>query len=81
VIIGISAGATQLGMGGFIQGSSENFTDTFKLVPHYIGVHEEESDWSLLKQAVKQRDGYCKGFGISKGGGLIYHRDSVMETL
>lgn len=79
VIIGISAGAMQLGMGG--GNSSSSITQTLQLFPYYVSVHEEECNWSQLKQLIEEGGQYDKGFGISAGGGMIYHPDSTIEPI
>jgi peptidase E len=81
VILGVSAGALHLGMGGSNSDPRDSFTETLKLVPYYIGVHDEENDWAQIILTLQQREEYCKGFGISAGGGLIYHPDSSIEPL
>lgn len=84
VIIGISAGAMQLGLGGIHTSSTstdKTFIETMRLVPYYIGAHDEKNSWSDLKYIIKEKEQYSKGFGISAGGGMIYHPDSVIEPL
>jgi cyanophycinase len=80
VLVGVSAGAMQLGMGGFKSESGEKFVDTLKLVPHYISVHEE-NDWPKIKRTVVKQNDYAKGLGIASGGGLICHPDFVIEPI
>jgi peptidase E len=80
VIVGVSAGAVQLGMGwngkdhGHVVGG-------LKLVPYYIGVHDERDDWLRLRTLVEAREEYAKGFGIPAGGAMIYHADMSMEAV
>ncbi len=81
VIIGVSAGAIQLGMGSFGTDSCESFTETLALIPYYINVHDEHNDWSRLRHTIKQKEEFSKGLGISAGGGLIYHPDSTVEPI
>ena len=80
-ILGISAGALQLGMGAIVPDENENFIDTLKLIPHYISTREENDDWKLLKRAMMKTGAYSKGFGIPAGGGMIYHPDHSIEPL
>ena len=83
VLIGISAGAVQLGLFGLVQeeGSLNKLIDTFKLVPFIIGAHEERQEWKSLREAVELLDGSAKGIGIPTGGGLIYYPDQSIEAI
>jgi cyanophycinase len=81
-LIGISAGAVQLGLFGVVQEVSLNkLIDTFKLVPFIIGAHEENQEWKSLREAIELLDGSAKGIGIPTGGGLIYHPDQSIEAI
>jgi cyanophycinase len=83
VLIGISAGAVQLGMFGLSEeeGSANRLIDTFKLIPFIIGAHEEREEWISLKGAMNLLNGPVKGIGIPAGGGLIYHPDHSIEAI
>ncbi len=81
VILSVSAGALQLGMGGSNTDPRESFTETLKLVLYYISVHDEDNDWAQIRLTDQQKEGFCKGFGIPAGGDLIYHLDSSVEPL
>ena len=83
LLMGISAGAVQLGWHGWSgdQPSSSTIFDTFKLVPFIVSVHQEKNDWSDLKKAVELTDGIVRGIGIPTGGGLIYHEEHSVEPL
>jgi cyanophycinase len=83
VLIGISAGAVQLGMFGLseVEGSANRLIDTFKLIPFIIGTHEEKEEWISLKWAMDLLNGSVKGIGIPSGGGLIYHPDHSIEAI
>lgn len=83
VLIGISAGAVQLGLCGLVQegGSLNKLIDTFKLVPFIIGAHEEMQGWERLKEAIELLDGSATGIGIPTGGGLIYYPDRSIEAI
>lgn len=82
VLIGISAGAVQLGLFGLVQEESLNkLIDMFKLVPFIIGVHEESQEWKSLIEAIELLDGSAKGIGISRGGGLIYYPDQSIKAI
>ena len=82
VLIGISAGAVQLGLFGLAQeGSLNKLIDMFKLVPFIIGAHEERQGWKSLIEAIELLDGSAKGIGIPTGGGLIYYPDQSIEAI
>jgi cyanophycinase len=83
LLMGVSAGAVQLGSIGWPEGdpSPENLIDTFKLVPFIIGAHEEKSDWEQLRKAIQILDTYISGIGIQTGGGMIYHADHSIEPI
>jgi peptidase E len=72
VLIGVSAGAVQLGYGSLTDNGSK-LLSTFGLLPFYVGAHEESENWNSLRKAVQ--DASAKktyGIGIPSGGGLFY---------
>ena len=82
VLIGISAGAVQLGLYGLAEEESINkLIDTFKLVPFIISAHDEGREWKSLIEAIELLDGSAIGIGIQFGGGLIYHPDRRIEAI
>jgi peptidase E len=84
VLVGISAGAVQLGMRGWKEERPvllDTLFETFQLVPAVIDVHNEESDWSDLAMMVEYLGGYNRGFGIPAGGGAVYHPDWSFEAI
>jgi len=83
VLIGISAGAVQLGLFGLVEAeaSFNKLIDTFKLVPFIISAHEEKQEWKSLKHTIQLLDGSAKGIGIPTGGGLVYHPDHSIEPI
>lgn len=82
MLMGISAGAVQLGLGGWAGGApGGRFVDTFRLLPHVVGAHEEDSEWAALKAAVERLGEHTRGYGIPFGGGLVYHPDHTVEPL
>ncbi len=82
IIIGVSAGAVQLGLKGWRVSKENNFylIETIKIIPYVIDVHDE-GDWSRLNQAVAESEKYTKGFGIPAGGGAIFHPDWSIEAV
>lgn len=84
VLLGISAGAVQLGLLGWhgeYTASSDELFDTFKLVPFVVGVHEEKDGWRNLRQILQLKNGTANGLGIPFGGGLIYHPNQTIEPI
>ena len=83
ILIGISAGAMQLGMFGIIEGeqSFNRLIDTFKLVPLVIGAHDEGEAWRSLRETIQLLEGPATGIGIPAGGGLAYYPDGTVEAL
>lgn len=66
ILIGISAGAIQLGMKGYNLENNKCF-NTFGFVPYIIGVHDEP-DWKSLEQILLLPENErLKGIGIPSG--------------
>jgi peptidase E len=78
LLIGVSAGAVQLGLKGWNE--DEKIFDTFRLVPFVIDVHDEPN-WVRLSQIVPKAGEHARGFGIPSGGGAIYHADYSVEPV
>lgn len=83
VLMGISAGAVQLGLRGWQEGKRpvEGLFETFQLVPAVIDVHNEESDWHDLATIVDYLGSFNRGFGIPSGAGAVYHPDWSFEAV
>lgn len=82
VFVGISAGAVQLGLGGWGQlGIEGPLIDTFRIIPHLVGAHEEAQEWLPLKTGVGRLGEHVRGYGLPAGGGMIYHPDHSVEPL
>ncbi|MBW8874495.1 MAG: Type 1 glutamine amidotransferase-like domain-containing protein [Acidobacteria bacterium] len=79
ILVGVSAGAVQLGLKGWSEDGDEVF-DTFRLVPFVVDVHDEPS-WTGLLKAVPQSGEHARGFGIPSGGGALYHPDYSVEPV
>jgi cyanophycinase len=79
VIIGVSAGAVQLGQhipdpeGGAPM-------DGFGLVPLVIAAHEEP-EWATLAESVKAFGGSVRGVGLPLGGGAVVHADLSLQPV
>lgn len=83
VIIGVSAGAVQLGVLGWPEEgfSADRVIELFQLVPCIIGAHDEKMEWQELKSAVQLFGGKWPGIGLPTGGGAIYHPDGSFLPL
>lgn len=90
ILMGISAGAIQLGMLGWAEdGGVMRLFDTLQLVPFIIGAHEEEQDWTTLKEVLRharetKRADACPwraGLGIPMGGGAVYTPDQGVKAI
>jgi Peptidase E len=83
LLIGVSAGAVQLGLYGWaeVEGAVNQLIETFKLVPFIIGAHEERQEWRGLIEAMQLLKGTAKGIGIPSGGGLVYYPDQRLEAI
>ena len=68
-LIGISAGAVQLGLG------------YLKLVPFIIGAHEESTNWKTTRELLRLSGSNTRAIGLPTGGGAIYHPNHTVEPL
>lgn len=78
-LIGISAGAVQLGLCGLAADGS--LFETFKLVPFIIGAHEESDDWKTTRELLRLSPTNTRAIGLLTGGGALYHEDQTLEPL
>jgi cyanophycinase len=83
VLMGVSAGAVQLGRLGWSgEGDeAETFFHTFNQIPLIISAHDEDRDWKNLKRAVQFMGHDVRGIGIPMGAGLAYNPDQTIEIL
>ena len=83
VLIGISAGAVQLGSHAIVEHdeSSRELIETFNLVPAIVDVHDEQQEWAHLASTVALLEGAASGIGIPKGGGALFHPDRSLEAV
>jgi peptidase E len=86
LLIGVSAGAVQLGMKGWKEprrksSHPKEFFTTFQVVPIVIDVHDEENSWERLSRIVRDGGQYSHGLGIPAGGGAVYHTDGAYEAV
>jgi cyanophycinase len=83
VLMGVSAGAAQLGLCWPTGGgdSPEGLLDTFKLVPFVVDAHDEGRQWERLRGALRLLRGTARGVGIPAGGGMIYYPEGRVEAV
>jgi len=84
VLVGISAGAVQLGRHGLVDNGESTgleLFDVFGLVPALIDVHDEQRDWTRLASTVRMLEGSIGGLGIATAGGIVFHSDGSAEAL
>ena len=81
VLIGVSAGAVQLGTAGWPEGEPRAAFDTWGLAPFVVHAHAEATGWSELEAVVRGRGEGARGIGIPLGAGLVYHADATVEAV
>jgi cyanophycinase len=81
VLVGISAGAVQLGLGTLGESPQPQKLDMLRFAPFYLGVHEEREDWWNLRALVHLSQGDVRGVGIPAGAGALYHADGTLEPV
>lgn len=84
VLMGVSAGAVQLGRYGIVETPDTERTellDVFDLVPLVIDAHDERAEWARLTRAIQSPQISVAGLGIPTGGGVIAHLDGTIEAL
>lgn len=81
VLVGISAGAVQLGLGALTDAPQPKKLDLFGFAPFYVGAHEENDEWWNLCALVTLSQSGVRGVGIPMGGGAIYWPDGTLEPI
>jgi hypothetical protein len=81
ILIGVSAGAVQLGLGALTNAPQPKKLDLFGFAPFYIGAHEEKEEWWNLRALVNLSRSEVRGIGIPAGGGAIYWPDGTLEPI
>jgi cyanophycinase-like exopeptidase len=81
VLVGVSAGAVQLGSAGWPEGDPGAAFGTWGLAPFVVGAHAEEDDWAELRGVVRARGEGARGIGIPRAAGLVYHADGTLEAV
>ncbi len=83
VLIGVSAGAVQLGKFASVADGdgSQKLIETFGLVDVIVDVHDERRDWQALAATIQLLEGAARGIGIPHGGALVAHPDGTFEPV
>lgn len=84
VLVGISAGAVQLGRYGVAdtpQTSASELLNLFDLVPMIVDAHDERAGWTRLTRTILLLNASVTGLGIPTGGGVIAHPGGTIEPL
>src|SRR5579864_1080532 len=81
VLVGISAGAVQLGLGCLSTSAQPKQIDMFRFAPFYVGGHDEGNDWFDLRALVNLAQSDARAIGLPVGGGAVYYSDGTLEPL
>lgn len=84
ILVGVSAGAVQLGRCAAVESpdsTTSEVVDVFNLVPMVIDVHDERNEWARLARTIESLGGTATGLGIPSGGGAIVHTHGLIESL
>ncbi|HVT60395.1 MAG TPA: Type 1 glutamine amidotransferase-like domain-containing protein [Thermoanaerobaculia bacterium] len=79
LLIGVSAGAVQLGLKGWSD-DGEGLFDALRVVPFVVDAHGEPG-WARLQRAVAGAGEHARGLGVPGGGGALYHPDYSVEPV
>jgi hypothetical protein len=81
ILMGVSAGAVQLGLGCLSNSAQPKQIDMFRFAPFYVGAHDEENDWWDLRALVNLSQTDTRAIGIPTGGGAVYQSDGTLEPI
>jgi len=81
VLVGVSAGAAQIGRGTLLQAATMKELPLFQLAPFYVDAHQEQSEWWDLRALVNLAGNGARGLGIPAGGGMIYTSEGSLEPV
>jgi hypothetical protein len=81
ILMGVSAGAVQLGLGYLSNSAQPKQIDTFRFAPFYVGAHDEENDWWDLRALVNLSQADTRAIGIPAGSGAVYQADGTLEPI
>lgn len=81
ILMGVSAGAIQLGLGCLSTSAQPKQIDMFRFAPFYVGAHDEGNDWFDLRALVNLSQSDARAIGLPAGGGAVYFSDGTLEPL
>jgi cyanophycinase len=81
VLLGVSAGAVQLGLGCLSNAAQPKTLEMFRFAPFYVGAHDEGNDWFDLRALVNLSQSDARSIGLPAGGGAVYFPDGTLEPL
>jgi cyanophycinase len=81
ILMGVSAGAIQLGLGCLSNSAQPKQIDMFRFAPFYVGAHDESNDWWDLRALVNLSQANTRAIGIPAGGGAVYQADGTLEPM
>ena len=83
VLVGVSAGAVQLGRYAAVPDANggRKLLETFGLIDFLVDVHDEKHDWHGLSATIQLLEGTTRGLGIPHGAALVAHGDGTFEPL
>ncbi|HEY2360815.1 MAG TPA: Type 1 glutamine amidotransferase-like domain-containing protein [Candidatus Angelobacter sp.] len=81
ILMGVSAGAVQLGLGCLSNSAQPKQIDMFRFAPFYVGAHDEGNDWWDLRALVNLSLTDTRAIGIPTGGGAVYQFDGTLEPI
>jgi hypothetical protein len=81
ILMGVSAGAVQLGLGCLSNADQPRQIDMFRFAPFYVGAHDEGNDWFDLRALVNLSQSDARAIGLPAGGGAVYYADGTLEPL
>lgn len=81
ILMGVSAGAVQLGLGYLSNEARPKLLNMFRFAPFYVGAHDEGNDWFDLRALVNLAQSDARAIGLPAGGGAVYYSDGTLEPL
>ena len=81
ILIGVSAGAIQLGLGALSSAPQPKKIEMFRFAPFYLSAHNEKNEWWDLRAIINLSSAGTRGIGIPAGGGAIYWPNGMLEPL
>ncbi len=83
LLIGVSAGAIQLGWLSLesFDNATYKVTDGLKFIPFIVFVHLKKMQLAEVESLLRKSDSIKCAYEIPSGGGLIFHPDNTLEAV